>query len=685
MPMSTSVSGPECVVAEANIVSNVSNPSPEESSRMAAARDRQREPTVKEIIAAARSQPAPARGAWLLVTISAVLLWASFTPLDWSPLAWIALAPLSLLVRLERAPRLTWLVTYVGGLLFWLPTLQWMRLGDASMYAAWFALVVYQAAYWPAFVGLSRVAVHRFNLPLTFAAPLVWTGLEFVRAHLMTGFAWYFLGHSQYRWTELIQLSDVFGAYGVSFVVALSSAMLAGLMPQSWLRGLRLLAPVQLPEELRHLPPPDETSLTTAKTTWRRQVASVAACLLVLATALGYGFVRRGQAEFQPGPRVALIQGNFLSSMKHDPSEFRKIIETHDVLTGYSVPYKPDIIIWPETMFRWPLSDFDPNLSESDLRRLVPGVPVAHWSDLTVRKRLHEMSQMSGANMLIGLDRLQVETSGLKHFNSVAFVTPDRGVSGTYDKLHRVIFGEYIPLKDTFPWLKAFSPISDEFGITAGAGPVAFDCGRWRVAPIICFEDTVPHLVRDIVRSAHRSLASASAERAGERGPGASTDVERLACLLNLTNDGWFHGSSELDQHLITSTFRAVEFRTPLVRAVNTGISAVIDGDGVIREPEVFIDGDATWDQKRELLQKAGRDASNRRLPVSMFDVAHSTLVDPETGRWRKSLNAALVDTVPLDNRRSLYLAYGDWFAATCAAACALFLIVGFLPKRSSQ
>jgi apolipoprotein N-acyltransferase len=235
-----------------------------------------------------------------------------------------------------------------------------------------------------------------------------------------------------------------------------------------------------------------------------------------------------------------------------------------------------------------------------------------------------------------------------------------------------VIFGEYVPLKETLPWLQAFSPLPDDFGISAGAGPVAFDAGRWNVAPIICFEDTVPHLVRGIVRrfDATDSHNAVKPER------------QRLACLLNLTNDGWFHGSSELDQHLITSAFRAVECRTPLVRAVNTGISAVIDGDGVIREPEVFLDGEATWQKQRDTLKQAGRNRSEQRVPLSMFEPVRSTLTDPATGRWRKSLNATVIDTVPLDNRRSAYVAYGDWFGGTCSAACGLFLALAFVPRR---
>lgn len=656
------MTNPSCAVEPGREVQTVS----EETPRMTGARTARRyEPSVKEIIASARSRPVPARGGLVLCLVSAALLWASFTPLDWSPLAWIALVPLCLLIRLERATHRLWLTSWIGGFLFWLPTLQWMRLGHESMYVAWLALSVYLAAYWPAFVWLSRLAVHRGRMPLMAAVPLVWTGLEFLRAHLMTGFAWYQLGHSQYRWIELIQVSDLVGAYGVSFVVALSTAVLAGLIPERWLVRWRLIAPVQLPTELRHLPVPDvaeEVSAEARRRAFRQQAIAVGVGLVVLAGTLAYGYVRRSQAEFTAGPRVALIQGNFVSSVKHEAAEFGQIYRIHELLTGYSVPYKPDLIVWPETMFRWPLTDADPHLSENELLRMAPMIPVEHWRDPYIRRTLQELSQKTGANLVIGLDRFHVDRGGLKHFNSAVFVTPQQGVSGSYDKLHRVIFGEYVPLKETFPWLQKLSPLPEEFGVTAGSAPAVFSSGSFRVAPIICFEDTVPHLVRDIVRQ--------------------TSSGGRLDCLLNLTNDGWFHGSSELDQHLITSAFRAVECRTPLVRAVNTGISAVIDGDGVIREPEVMIDGDATWNKQRGHLEAAGRDPSGKRLPLSMFDPERTTLVHPATGRWRKSLNATLIDTVPRDNRHSAYVAFGDWFAASCLGCCGLFLIVGWLPPR---
>jgi apolipoprotein N-acyltransferase len=100
-----------------------------------------------------------------------------------------------------------------------------------------------------------------------------------------------------------------------------------------------------------------------------------------------------------------------------------------------------------------------------------------------------------------------------------------------------------------------------------------------------------------------------------------------------------------------------VECRTPVVRAVNTGVSAIIDGDGAILDPEVFIDGD-----------KQGRTSAR----------------DPQTGRWHKQLNAALVHTVPLDHRRSFYVRHGDWFAMLCGGLSVFVGLTALMPRRQT-
>src|SRR6266853_1312215 len=191
-----------------------------------------RETTPQEIINSARNAPAGIGGALIVSGLTAALMWGAFTPLDFGPLAWVSLIPLLTLVRLERPLRRMFAAIFAGGVGFWLVTLQWMRLGHPAMYLA---------LYFPLFVWLARVAVWRLGVPLTVAAPIVWVGLELLRGYLMTGFSWYFLAHSQYRWIELIQISDLTGAYGVSFLVALVAGCAAELLPVSFLARLRLL------------------------------------------------------------------------------------------------------------------------------------------------------------------------------------------------------------------------------------------------------------------------------------------------------------------------------------------------------------------------------------------------------------------------------------------------------------
>ena len=634
------------------------SPSCEPSSKeeRSAARARHSDPSVREIIASARSAAPPARGVWLLSGLTALLMWASFTPLDWGPLGWLCLIPLIALVRPSRRPRLFYTTLYGAGLLFWLPTLQWMRLGDPSMYAAWFALAIYLAVYFPMFVGVCRVAVHRFGAPLIVAVPIVFVGLEYARATVITGFAWYNLGHTLYRWVELIQISDLVGAYGVSFVIALTSACFASLLPRSLFVRLSLV-PANSTDPKHASDSRAETSLASCGG-FRRQACQVGICLAVFGLVLGYGYVRRSQAEFRNGPRLALIQGNFTTSLKHDRSQWPTIYQYHHALTGEAVKHQPDVIVWPETMFRWPLFDASPDLSEDELQKLAPRVDPQAWSDTTVKRTLQDMSGMAGAAFIIGIEAILARRDGLRHYNSAVLARPDVGLHGRYDKQHRVLFGEYIPLKNELPWLHKLTPFSSDWGIDAGQSAVVFNYKNWRLAPIICFEDTVPHLVRGIVYASRKSGNSANSGQDARRTNSAGKTVD---CLINLTNDGWFHGSSGLDQHLITALFRCVECRTPMARAVNTGISAIIDGDGIVVDPEVFIDGDADG---------PGQGRTSMR--------------DPKTGRWHKQLNAALVHTVPLDDRTSLYVAYGDWFAGSCLALTIFVFLGVFLPHRSS-
>jgi apolipoprotein N-acyltransferase len=597
-------------------------------------------PEVRKIISSGQRPTVVRSGSRLsvsvLTSLSLILLWLSFTPMELSPLAWIALIPISQLLRLRTLPRFSGLLIWALSILWATATLQWMRLGHPAMFLALAALATYVGLYIPTFVWLGRRSLVA-GLPLWISVPVVWTGLEYARAYLLTGFSWYYLGHSQYRWLSLIQISDIVGAYGVSFLIALVSGALAQQIPLAWLRRWKLDV--------------DES----ATDTFSLKPLFVSALLLI--GVLTYGILRKTPPEqFPPGPAMALIQGNFTPELKHDRNEFLTRFRVHDALTAHSVSLQPDVIVWPETMFSWAEKSAAEGVTDEDILSQIPveelsyygnqaGVLVEPFRTREVQQRLEEFSQSYGAAIIMGLEANVAEKHDLKTFNAAAFVRPDLGYSGRYDKIHRVIFGEYIPLRSVFPWLSDLTPFGANFGIDAGTEMKMFEYAGFRIVPMICFEDTVPHLTR-------RMAAQKDSE-------GRECDV-----LVNLTNDAWFRGSSELDQHLITGVFRSVETRVPLVRCVNGGISAFIDGNGLVREPDKIL-------VMKEPLEGLHAEVSEVK-----------GMRDPSTGSWRRQFNGIIFGQVPLDPRSSLYVQYGDWFAGLCLFAMLAFCVTSFIMKK---
>lgn len=604
-------------------------------------------PEVHRIIAQATTAATVVRegstlSAALLVAASMLLLWLSFMPVDWSCLAWIALVPLSQLLRIKSLPPRAYLVTWSMAFVWAVCTLQWMRLGHPAMFLALVALAFYVAMYVPAFVWFGRRCV-AMRMPAWLAVPIVWTALEYVRSWMITGFAWYFLGHSQYRWSSLIQVCDLAGVYAVTFAIALVTGAIAVNIPPAWLQRLKLSVDTE----------------NTVPSVFRIQWIPVITAAAVLIGLVGYGLVRRTPTEqFPAGPVFALIQGNFTPDMKQDEAEDTTRYRLHDSLTREAVLLQPDFIVWPETMFPTPMRSVAAGVTDKQILEQLPrqllqsygsdtDPLIQNWRAEDVQKRLQMHAQASGAALVIGVESVVAEKDRLKVYNSAAFARPDLGYSGRYDKIHRVVFGEYIPLKSIFPWLHKLTPFGSTFGIDEGESVRMFEYGGHRIAPLICFEDTVSDLVREI--AAQRDEA------------GNGCDV-----LVNLTNDAWFHGSSELDQHLIAAAFRCVETRMPMVRCVNGGISAFIDGNGQIRDPaEIHV-------------MKEPFDG----LQVQLEPVAG--LRDPATGHWRRQFSGIIFGQAPLDPRESLYVEHGDWFAAICLALSLLAVVMSWRPSRTN-
>jgi len=356
---------------------------------------------------------------------------------------------------------------------------------------------------------------------LVFLIPSSWVALEFLRSRLLTGFGWASLGYSQYKNLAIIQIADLAGVFIVSFLVVLGN-----LIVKEAIQGIK-----------------------NRKFCFRK----IAVPLLCIIFSLIYGLLRLGQTLEGDKLRVSVIQGNIPQEIKWIDSARFAILDRYINLSRKASLDSPDIIIWPEASF--------------------PG----SLDDNILFERVISLAKELKTYLLVGIVSPEIEAI----YNSAILIAKDGKKLKRYDKLHLVPFGEFIPLKDLFPFLSSIVPIGD---FSSGKDYTVFSADnnkkKVRFSVLICFEDVFPELSRQFTKK--------------------GADL-----LINITNDAWFKQSPAPYQHLQASVFRAVENRKFLIRAANTGISCFIDPYGEIidkvsdiKEKDIFVTGHKTQDVK---------------------------------------------------------------------------------------
>ncbi len=510
-------------------------------------------------------QPSPVspaltcRGVLIFGIASALLLALAFPKANLTLLAWVAPIGWLLLIRAEALPKRAYWLIYLSGCLFWLTVLFGIGKAHWAVRAfGWPVLSGYLAVYLPLFVALCRPVVHRLKVPIPIVAPLVWTALEYVRAYFATGFSMAQLGHTQVDVLPLIQISAITGAYGVSFLVMLVASLLLMAVPQ-W-----------------ELNQPDRI-----KPNWARQTAWIVAALLVVGGSYynGQRWLEEGkrldteniarQSEAGQSPvRIGLVQGS-IDTVFGDSTQSKRTFEQYSQLSDLLVAEHPnlDLIVWPETTM-------GPHVVSELADDFAP--PEA-WGTSSERAKQGILKTVRGfqyflhglavnrwrAPLLLGTSIVRYGNQRIDHYNAAIHVGDEGTIVTRYEKTHPVMFGEYVPFGDWFPFVYDWLPIGG--GLTPGNGPVVVDVDGVNLVPCICFENTVPQLVAGQVRTL---------DAAGEK----------VDALVTLTNDGWFWGTSILDLHLTCARFRAVENARPMLVAANTGVSAVIDAQGKVQQ-----------------------------------------------------------------------------------------------------
>ncbi|MCM8770919.1 MAG: apolipoprotein N-acyltransferase, partial [Candidatus Omnitrophica bacterium] len=235
-----------------------------------------------------------------LCILSAILLILSFPRFDFGVLSWIAFIPLFFSLQ-NKKPVIRFLLAYLMGMLFFFGTIYWLI---HVTLAGMIVLVLYLAVYFGLF-GLITSSSHIFFLPAA------WVLLEYLRSHLLTGFGWVLLGHSQYLNPAIIQIADITGSYGVSFLI-----MLVNVSIFFGMKG---------------------------------KVRPLIVSFICLALTLGYGYFKLNQKREGEKIRIAVIQSNIPQELKWREEEKEKILDKHIDLSLASRRDKPELIIWPET------------------------------------------------------------------------------------------------------------------------------------------------------------------------------------------------------------------------------------------------------------------------------------------------------------------------------------------------
>jgi apolipoprotein N-acyltransferase len=193
----------------------------------------------------------------------------------------------------------------------------------------------------------------------------------------------------------------------------------------------------------------------------------------------------------------------------------------------------------------------------------------------------NELTHRFGVPAIIGTG-IRRPTANFRstYFNTALLSDADGTILGRYDKHLLLAFGEYLPLGSTFPILYRWSPNSGRFSPGTSLDPLIF--GAHRLSVIICYEDILPAYVNSMVRHADPDL------------------------IVNLTNDTWFGDTTEPLEHMALAQLRAVEHRRYLIRATNSGLSAIIDAAGrVVMHGSQFRE-EALIGEARYLRQRTG-------------------------------------------------------------------------------
>jgi apolipoprotein N-acyltransferase len=524
-----------------------------------------------------------------------------FAPFDQTWLCWLTLTPLLAAVWFSGGnSKRRWLrdlaLGYLAGVAFFWGVFSWLHTVTVSGLILVGLYMAFYFAIWAWIAGLFRPRPPRplpatprrsfllskpdqlppearspwlsslHNLWLALVLASAWTALEWIRGWLFSGWGWNGLGVALHNLLPVIQIAEYTGVPGVTFVVAFANVIAISTV---W----RFLLETQLRIRRPHF----DFTLTMAA------IVGIAAI---------------GIRALQTTPptqtlQVAAVQSNIPREEKFSPAFQEKTFAQFSRLTEIALAKnpRPQLIVWPESATPAPV------LNDRENYQFV----------IDLAGRIH-------TDLLLGT--IDVDERG--DYNAALLVAKNGLSLQAYRKLHLVPFGEYVPGRNTVPFVARIVGDQVPADFTPGREPTVFrlTTDEIRVAPLICFEDTLGELTRQFVL----------------RGAGL---------LANVTNDGWFLRSAGSTQHLQNAIFRCIENRRPLVRAANTGVTCFVNRNGRVTQK----------------------------------------LEDADGNQFIEGVIAGPVE-IPVGNEQTFYTRHGELFAKISTGLAVLFVLLRILQLR---
>lgn len=392
---------------------------------------------------------------YLLAAGSGILLVLTFPPFDLHYVAWIALVPLFIALNRQGAGK-GFIIGAVFGLSFFCGTVYWVT--NSIHYYGGLPLLLssiitlllcaYLSLY-PALFSALVIHARKIHPSLFFiTAPAIWVMLELGRTYIFSGFPWALLGYSQYLALPIIQIADITGVYGISFLIVFVNAAISSVIID------------------------------------RKRIAAPVAAIVIIAAVAAYGISRLHGPHSGDKIKISVVQGNIEQDRKWDPAYQGEVISTYRRLTLSALKERPDLVIWPETATPFYFGGSGPEHGK-------------------LTKDLKAFVKKTGVPLLFGSPTYEIRPDKVVRLRNSAFLLSGAGsIEAVYHKRHLVPFGEYVPLKDILFFIeKMVQAIGDfEPGSNYTVMTVRTSAGKdIKLGAVICYEIIFPDLVRRFV------------------------------------------------------------------------------------------------------------------------------------------------------------------------------------------